>query len=159
FEAMALAEADVRGLSPGEIVAIYNYTTDDFSKINQWCRDPNSIKPETREKYKKKVEVTKQALANLPPYQGGMTMRGEIPWDEDKHKEVCLVGRTFAIPMFWSTGVKMSLGAPIQISVFGKTGKDIAAMSAKAQETEVLFAPGTKFKVIAVTGTDDEKMF
>ena len=50
---------------------------------------------------------------------------------------------------------------PLQITIFGKSGKSVGAMSDKPKETEVLFPPKTKFKVTAVDrwniGTKNEQ--
>jgi hypothetical protein len=146
-EVVALAEADVR-LTPGEVLAIYDYTTVNYTKINGYLLGSNELTTKEVETFKKRVEVAKKALANLPSYEGGMTMRGERPWEG--YKKTYVEGKTYTIPIFWSTGVKMCFTDPLQISVFGKTGKDVQAMSAKAEETEVLFPPGTTFKVITV---------
>lgn len=46
----------------------------------------------------------------------------------------------------------------VYFEIHGKTGKDISPYSQISGEREVLFKPGTKFKVDAVS-EDDEKFF
>jgi NAD:arginine ADP-ribosyltransferase len=149
YEQVAVSGANISMLSPGDVVALHNYTTNDYSSMN--LRLIKGFKDtETDKQYKKKIDATVQALKKLPSYEGGMTMRGEWFWPDDAHKAVYYSGNTFAIKPLWSTGVSMCFDfTDIQISVFGKTGKNIESISDKPKETEVLFPPGTKFKVTA----------
>ncbi len=148
YEQVAVSGSRVDQLSPGEVVALHNYTTQDYELMNKQLilGYEGGL---TGENYKKKIEAVTEALKKLPSYEGGMTLRGEWLWKKDGHKAIYFLGNTFAIKPLWSTGVKMCFATPIQISVFGKGGKDVAAMSDKPNETEVLFPPGTKFKVTA----------
>lgn len=149
LEQVNIAGADIRPLSVGDAAAIFNYTTGDFDYMNSLLYTGKHGGDDDKKQLEAKIEVTKQAMAKLPNYEGGMTMRGDMgryDWQAD-----FFVGNTFAIKAFWSTGIKMCFDwCPLQISVFGKTGKQVAAMSEKPKETEVLFAPGTKFKVLSM---------
>jgi len=148
YEQAAVSGVNVNMLSPGDVVALHNYTTPDYSGMNRALFQ--DYKNDNTGEYKKKNDATIQALKKLPSYEGGMTMRGEWLWPDNAHEKVYYLGSTFSIKAFWSTGVKMCFDyTPIQISVFGKSGKDIAGVSDKPNETEVLFPPGTTFKVTA----------
>jgi hypothetical protein len=155
YEQVAISGCDIRPLTTGDVVAIFNYTTMDYTSMNRllFGNLDNSF---DHAAYAKKNEVTMQALKKLPNYEGGMTMRGDAgryDWQTD-----FFIGNTFATKGFWSTGIKMCFDfVPLQITVFGKTGKQVAAMSEKPRETEVLFAPGTRFRVTSMYSPDLDK--
>src|SRR5262249_1688620 len=85
---VACSGADVR-LSPGEIVAIYNYTTNNYMGMNEYAQNgpkqfDEKLIPEGQdvlerrrrteahnEAMRKKVDATKAALEKLPKYNGG----------------------------------------------------------------------------------------
>jgi len=82
YEQVAVSGANVSMLSPGDVVALHNYTTNDYSSMN--LRLIKGFKDtETDKQYKKKIDATVQALKKLPSYEGGMTMRGEWFWPDD----------------------------------------------------------------------------
>jgi hypothetical protein len=148
YEQVAISGCDIRPLTTGDVVAIFNYTTMDYVAMNRLLFGKLDKKFD-HAAYAKKNEMTIQALKKLPNYEGGMTMRGdcgEYDWQAD-----FFVGNTFAVKGFWSTGIKMCFDRTLlQITVFGKTGKQVSAMSDKPRETEVLFVPGTKFRVTSM---------
>ena len=149
YEYVALSGKNLKHLSPGEVAAVFNYSTNDYSSINACCRNGNFMyQGQVSETLKQKIQVTDQTLAKLPNYTGGMTMRGQFPWD-GWEKEV-KVGQIYRPKAYWSTGVKMSFDYPIQWSVFGKSGKSIEAMSEKPYETEVLFPREAEFMVLSL---------
>lgn len=155
YEAVAIAGADLSELSPGEVVAIFNYTTQDFQDMNQHCREKFKDK-ESSELYDRKNGIALQALTKMNPDKkyDGICMRGENLWKG--HEERYRLDNTFTINQFWSTGIKMCFDwAPLQITIFGKSGMRVEAMSEKPDETEVLFPVGTKFKV---TGRHEVKV-
>jgi hypothetical protein len=136
-------------LSPGEMVAIYNYTTGDYKKMNGYLLglSLDSMSDAEKEQYRIRAEEAKKAMAKLPNWGGGMTMRGEYLWPGWEAQYT--VGSTFAIKLFWSTSnTTGTLWGDLAINVKGKQGKDVSAVSNAPNEREVLFPPGTKFRVV-----------
>jgi hypothetical protein len=144
----ALQSPAGKKLSPGEMVAIYNYTTGDYKQMNGFLLGANldAMSDGEKDQYLIKAEQAQKALQKLPAWNGGQTMRGEYVWPgwEQQYK----VGNTFALRIFWSTSdTAGTLWGELAITVKGKQGRDVSAVSDKPLEREVLFPPGTKFRV------------
>jgi hypothetical protein len=133
-------------LSPGEALAIYTYTSNDFEKINGRLL---GYKPPANQAAEAQIKImTEQAtkaLAKLDNYVG-ITKRGDK--DFNGADAQFALNNTFKIKAFWSTGVGYSFPYKWQTTIHGKTGKDIKPISNFPKEAEVLFPPGTEFKVI-----------
>lgn len=145
---------EINLLTPGEVVAINTYTTDDYQQMNGYLfgmnplpppKDPLLLPP-TEDQVKIKNQQTIDALKKLPNWTGGVTRRGSGPFPND-NLEFAL-NNIFAIKAFWSTDKKQPFPGKWQIWVDGKTGKNVAMMSHYPKEDEVLFPPGTRFEVI-----------
>ncbi len=144
---------EINLLTLGEAVAIHTYTTNDYKQMNGFLYgktpldppDPPLLMP-TEDQIKIKNKQAADALEKLPDWTGGMTKRGDrgFPGDDVEFA----LNNTFTIKGFWSTDKKKPFPGKWQISIFGKTGKNVAMLSAFPKEDEVLFPPGTKFKVI-----------
>ena len=139
-------------LSPGEAVAIYTYTSDDYKKINGRLIGYQPPANQVEEaQIKIMTEQATKALAKLDNYVG-ITKRGDKDFngaDAQFTKD-----NVFKIKAFWSTGVGFSFPGMWQITINGKTGKDVKPISNYPKEAEVLFPPGTEFKVIARDDTE-----
>ena len=138
---------NMKTLSPGENVAVYTYTSDDYTEMNALLLGLPQAPTVDLAKVKIKNDITIQALAKLPNYPPGITKRGEKPWpgaDAQYTKD-----NVFAVRAFWSTGVGFNFPGVYQIAIHGKTGKNVATLSKFPNEAEVLFAPGTRFKVLS----------
>ncbi|MBN9508738.1 MAG: hypothetical protein J0I21_06400 [Alphaproteobacteria bacterium] len=144
-------------LSPGEMVAVYTYTTNDFKEMNALLLGLPSapIGKQKADTEIKNAEAAK-AVQKLPPYGGGVTRRGESEWPgADAQYQP---GNVFTVKAFWSTGVGYNFPGKYQISVHGNTGRNVAPMSAYPKESEVLFVPGTQFRVLSRDGSDPTKI-
>jgi hypothetical protein len=152
----------VNKLSPGELVAIRSYT-DDLPPVPQHFKQINGMligydKPQDdkkKQQLEQMVEQAKKALAKLEDHTAWPTKRGEKKWSgaEARYKQ----DNEFTIESFWSTG--NGFAGEWQITVWGKTGKKVADASYFGEkEEEVLFPPGTKFKVIKVEQITSDKM-
>ena len=132
-------------LSPGEQVAIFTYTSNDYKDMNGMLLGLITPDGEEKEELEIKCAQTAEALKKLPAYIG-VTRRGERSWpgvDDQYVKD-----NVFTVKSFWSSGVGFKFSGKYQISIDGKSGKDVASISNYPNESEVLFSPGTKFKVI-----------
>jgi hypothetical protein len=146
--AKAFGAPEIRKLSPGEAVALFSYTTGDYEGMNDLLNEitvPDDKKE--REKIEIKIDTALKAMAKLPASPVSPVQRGEKPWQGAEARYVA--GNEFTIKAFWSTGNGFSFGGIWQITVShkGTTGKNVAAFSNLPGESEILFPPGTKFRV------------
>jgi hypothetical protein len=153
---------EINSLTPGEAVALYTWTTEDYKGMNALLMSGAKPQNEGSRNIQIKVEEAIKALAKLPPYPVSPTGRGEGRWGEEegddlKGKDVdqYTQGHEFAVKTFWATGVGFSFPGFWQITVFGKSGKNIKPLSQHTDESEILFAPGTKFRVKSVKLSKD----
>jgi hypothetical protein len=133
-------------LSLGEQVAVFTYTKQDYKEMNAYLL---GLAPELKENEKKIVKIkcdeAAAAIGKLEPYVG-ISTRGERDWPGADQQYV--VGNEFAVKSFWSSGVGFSFGGKFVITIEGKSGRDVAGLSNSPNEAEILFAPGTKFRVV-----------
>lgn len=150
--AKASGSPDIELLSPGEAVAIFSYTGSDYIKMNTLLRT-GTIEGDDKVKEATlvKIEQAVKAMAKLPVHPVTPSTRGERAWPPDDAVQYT-VGNEFAVKTFWSTGVGFDFGGPWRITVHGKSGRNVAPLSNAPGECEVLFAPGTRFRVKSVTG-------
>jgi hypothetical protein len=139
-------------LSPGEAVAIYTYTGDDYQKMQGLLLGYQMPQTQAeRGRIDIMIDQAKKVLAKLDNYGSWPTRRGDrdfIGADAQYKKD-----NEFTTKAFWSTGVGFSFSGKWQITIFGKTqtpsaGKEVKPLSNYPKEAEVLFPPGTKFRVI-----------
>lgn len=154
--------ANLNALSPGEMAAIYTYTANDYQDMNGVLlniplKTPPDDTAERRDQAGIKNEQTVRAVSKLPTFPPGITKRGESGWPgaDAQYAE----GNSFTIRQFWSTGVGFNFPGIYQISVHGKTGRNVANMSAFPAEAEVLFLPGTTFRVLSNKKDASERIF
>jgi hypothetical protein len=153
---------DFRPLEAADLLAIYTYTTPDgdYQAMHQLLLGK---RPEDK-KIRAKIDFCLNAMKKLPDYPAAasplfrLENGGKYPWQEQ-----FVIGKTFTIKIFWSTGKNngvdtegMDPGPILNITVYGKSGKDVAKMSGAQGEGggEVLFPPGTKFQTIDVDDPD-----
>ncbi|HEX5328054.1 MAG TPA: hypothetical protein VFW75_15410, partial [Acetobacteraceae bacterium] len=153
--------ANLNALSPGEMAAIYTYTANDYQDMNGVLlniplRTPPDDTQERRDQAGIKNEHTLRAVSKLPTFPPGITKRGESQWAgaDAQYRE----GNSFTIRQFWSTGVGFNFPGVYQISVHGKTGRNVANMSAFPAEAEVLYLPGTTFRVMSRREESQERI-
>ncbi len=143
--------ADISTLNPALGAAVAEYTTSAYTDINEILLGIGRQRDDGRKaECKALTDVVVESLKRLPKFDNWPTNRGEKPWpgSDAQYKK----GNTFQIRAFWSTGVGFKFDGSLQITITGtdkSTGKDVAAFSRFPNEREVLFPPGTKFKVIS----------
>ncbi len=144
--------ANTSTVSPGELVAIYTYTTNDYKQMNGTLIGYYTPKtPKEKQQIDIKNEEGKKALEKLPKYTAGITQRGEEPWagaDAQYTKD-----NVFTTKAFWSTGVGFKFDGLYQIAISGTSGRSVGSFSAYPKESEVLYPPGVRFKVLSRTDT------
>ena len=137
------------GLTQPEIVAIYEYTTDaDFiEKFNALMRDDPRAATAMHGGF---ITVLGNGLAKLPPHPG-QVWRGSGILPPYIMGTLRTVGTTFRPGYFWSTAhARRGLEEyprEIVFDIQSKIGKNIAWLSAKGRDYEVLFPPHAAFRV------------
>jgi hypothetical protein len=154
-DAAAAAQAihpELAGLTTEELVAIRAYTGESWSSINAALRlkDGKALLRQGR-----MIGAMRSGLAKLPTYSGRVTRTIGMSVDDAAKRYV--VGETVVEDGFTSTTkgppVKQREGN-ISISIESKTGRDVTSIAVH-KEGEILFPPGTKFKVTEATRIQD----
>ncbi len=143
-----------------DLLALKRYTNVDYGFINAYLRtgSEESIKNAYALKgdnYKNKISYAdfknaalnqikkaENALSRMPVFKGTVIRGTDI--NPDNYK----VGQTVTEKGFTSTTKNSNYGGDVKFVIQSKTGRDIDRISDyKGSENEVLFKPGTKFKV------------
>lgn len=132
--------------------ALRHYTTaEGVEALNRFLRRPADTPPERRDELRRLVDDAVAGLAALPRFDGvsyrGTTLpAADLPrWQP---------GAVVADRGFASTSASASVaeafraGGNAFITIAGRSGADIRALSSFRHEAEVLFAPGTRFRVL-----------
>jgi DNA uptake protein ComE-like DNA-binding protein len=138
---------DEHGLSYEEVVAVYAYSRQDYADINTGLRGQD---PEQLEAYRAQIAVTNSALSKLPPARGSVFRRVQVGDWLDEYQEGAVV--TEKAYTSTSNDYDTMLGhagkGSVEFVMRSRTGRDITQLSGKGElENEVLFAPGTRFRV------------
>ena len=134
-----------------EVMGIYSYTTNDiYKKLNATLRRG---KVADKKKYGPMVEIINSGLKKLPKFVGQVVRfekkKSVNSWGEGKVKTFKAYTSSSKKKGFcWSGNVKLKIKS--------KTGRFIGMMSRYKNEQEVLFLPGTKFKVTKRTKATKE---
>lgn len=155
-----------KGISPAEALAIHRYTGDDYSPMNRQRRGESDD-----ERLAFLNKTCDEALAKMPLYPDAAwpTFRIETAWSQDVVVNRYGEGRQFTCGILWSTGargvaaINLSGSPTFTHVIYGKKGRDVAALSANAFEGatentdvkasaksgrgEVLFPADSKFLV------------
>lgn len=133
----------LKKLSDDQIGALYGYTTNEgYSAINPALRGVTELTPNL-EAFANHATA---GLLKLPAY-AGETSRGiaELPASVLNQNQI---GNVVSDPAFMSTSATEPFAGNININIKGTSGKDINFLSQYPNEAEVLYPPGTKFKVV-----------
>ena len=139
-------------LSEAEQAAIRDYTDKGYERMNHQLRDHELTAPMAR-----KVATLIAALDRLPPFRGDVYRGTTIP-DPRVLEKYRAVGSEVVEDAFVSSSrsaLKMYIGN-VFFLIESKQGRDISRWSANPEEEEVLFRPGTRFKVLAFEEREDD---
>jgi NAD:arginine ADP-ribosyltransferase len=138
-------------LSPEQRAAILDYSDSGYQRINRALRDGTVSRS-----LAKKVSILAAALNQLPDFRGDVFRGAQI--DPDLLAPYQDVGNTIVEPAFISPSrspSKAFLGNA-RFYILSKRGKEIHRWSAYRDEEEVLFPPGTKFKILEYSRDGDD---
>ena len=137
---------ELAGVPIAELIAIRGYTSEDYWKLNQALRSGD---PAAQAKYDTYVVAAAAGLAKMPAFQGTVFRGSKLPPDILANYQV---GKTVTEHAFTSTAAAptAAFDGNAKFVIQSKTGVDVAKLSVYAHEQEVLFRPGTQFKVLDV---------
>ena len=168
----------LRRLPAHELEALYEYTHFDYVQLNAVLRgdlantsplarlamqlppgDPDRQRfmaeyDQALPHYLEKVRRVSAALAQFPSHDGTSYRTIHYPVDSERFRLYTTVGAEVSDPAFVSTSADASYQRRpddnLRIEIRGTTGKRIDALSSQPGEHEVLFQPGTRFRVTRV---------
>jgi hypothetical protein len=159
------------GITDDQMVAIQGYTSQDYLAVNKVLPQPEADPAQTA-KLTGYVESIRGGLNNLPSYEGevfrGTAMSQRI-WGmwQQAHAE----GGTVSDAAFSSSSKDEQVAedflaktrdtskVPVFCRILSRTGKQVEFLSRTANEAEVLFNAGAKFKIVYIedgVGPDGE---
>jgi hypothetical protein len=149
--------AERSGLSDGEFFALALYTADDYVPMNAALRGDAAKWKE----YSSQIYGTASALSKLKSYANTDTVYRTELADAAKlpiFLKTYEVGNYVLETPFLSTSTDSELDfvspkvgkVQLKYSIVSKTGVDVKNLSSETSEGEVLFAPGTVFRVTSV---------
>ena len=135
------------GMNDPELTGVYAYTTEDSSwsyhRVNPGLRSKDAAQIADVRDYRDTVNA---ALAKLPDHVGTVRRGTDLPAEVLAEHQV---GATVTYKAFTSTSTAGGYGRPHRFVIQSKRGKLIERYSGHQSENEVLFAAGTRFKVLA----------
>jgi len=150
------------GITDEQMVAIQAYTSQDYLALNKVMRQPDAD-PEQTARLAGYVEAVRSGLDALPSYEGevyrgtAMSQRLWAMWEQ-----AAADGGTVSDAAFSSSSKDTEVAEdflrktrdPSKVSVYcriqSRTGKQIEFLSRTANEAEVLFNSGAKFKILYI---------
>nr|WP_246401110.1 ADP-ribosyltransferase domain-containing protein [Jiangella mangrovi] len=142
----------VQPLTAAQIRALHFYTTvEGVEEINRHLRRPQQTPAERRDDLQRLVDDAVAGLAALPRFDG-VSFRGTTLPAADLPR--WRPGAVVADRGFASSSASAPVaeafrrGGNAFLTIAGRTGADIRSLSFFAHEAEVLFAPGTRFRVV-----------
>jgi hypothetical protein len=146
-------------LTDDELVALFGYTGGDYRKLNAALR--GDLSPEDAAKLGPYAEKVKSGLEKLPPHEGvayrGMAMSPERleEYLEKSESQEPIADKGFSSASTSEEAALHSLKkndaegkVKVMVEVRSSKGRDVTALSQNPHEQEVLFAPGSKFKIV-----------
>jgi len=145
IEALKTDHPELAGIPDEQLIAIRGYTSNDYAILNKALREKD-VKELAR--LKPYIEGATSGLKQLPSYSGTV-LRGESGTIANYlGKE----GQVVTFDAFTSTDKVRAFPGDVELAIESRTGKEIDLISEyKRVETEVLFPPGSQFKILEVT--------
>ncbi|SDU89449.1 ADP-ribosyltransferase domain-containing protein [Jiangella alkaliphila] len=135
----------------------YYTTVEGVDEVNAFLRRPDDTPPQRRADLRRLVDDAVAGLAALPRFTGVVYRGTSLPAAQLPRWRP---GVVVADSGFASASASASVaeafraGGNAFITIVGRTGADIRALSSFAHEAEVLFPPGTRFRVVGRSWDD-----
>jgi len=141
------------GLADDSLVGIYAYTGPDYKIMNTVYRISSAAGPAARSSLRPLVDAIEEGLGKLPAYTG-WTMR-RIPMTA-RELSAFTEGRIVKEQSFVSASRRWPRpGGNVFMHIYSKSGRMIEGVSKFPGQQEVLFRPGTYFKIDKVVPEGD----
>ncbi|MBL9038797.1 MAG: hypothetical protein JNG84_09805 [Archangium sp.] len=143
---LKLANPELANISIDDLVAMRAYTGAFYREMNSGLRGTT---PETLTKLAPLIKTAASGLNKLPSYVGTVYRGASLTPDKLARY---LAGETIAEKAFLSTSTDKTtaFGGNVLFVIDAKSnGKPVKVLSQFARENEVLFGPGTEFKVLS----------
>jgi hypothetical protein len=162
-EMVALMRDNIGKLTNEQLAAIQGYTSQDYKSINAVMRNPNADPAKTA-RLAGYISAISSGLAALPSYEGEVyrgTAMSQRVWSD--WERAYAAGTPVSDAAFSSSSKSEAVAedfldqtrADGKVSVFCKiqsrSGKQVEFLSKTANEVEVLFRGGAKFKIVYIT--------
>ncbi|RIQ26858.1 ADP-ribosyltransferase domain-containing protein [Jiangella rhizosphaerae] len=145
-------------LTAAQARAIHHYTTiEGVEEMNAYLRRPHDVPAGRQAELRRLVDDAVAGLAALPRFTGVAYRGTSLP---DPQLPRWRPGVIVADRGFASASASVSVaeafrgGGNALIAIVGRSGADIRALSSFAHEAEVLYPPGTRFRVVARSWDD-----
>jgi hypothetical protein len=153
IESLKLAHPELKGIPTEELIALRGYTTSDYQMLNKALR---SRDPEELVRLKPYIDKATAALEDMPAHKGTVFrgVRELTPEQLGRYKP----GEVITEPAFTSasTAAEQAFAGKVLVVIESETGKSVELVSRYAYEKEVLFPPGTRFRVLAVDKVEND---
>jgi hypothetical protein len=145
-DAARRANPELQDVPTEDLVAVRGYTSDDYRELNSALRTGDAAELSRLDPY---IRTATSGLNQLPAYRGTV-FRGTHLSDEAAANYV--PGATVTERAFTSTSSELGAEFPgnTKFVIQSQTGRDVSQLSEFADEKEILFAPGTQFRVLGV---------
>ena len=145
-----------RILTLDEFTAIHAYTVDYYSSMNQSMRNDEVFDPQWRAvAWKTQQALQKLDENRLMPTTNKLFFRGITAFAlEGKHEDDLFVDLAFSSTTSDAAHAKKfeeKSPSGVLLHIFGRTGVPLFGMTAYNSENEVLFHPGTQFRILLQT--------
>lgn len=147
YKAKAMAQTnEFAQLHVQETASIIEYTSNSFTVLNGALRSKTA---EQIAEHKVIIESAVDGLKKLPPFEGTSYRGTRLPLDMRNRLQV---GDTFEDEAFLSTSsdARAAFDGNTTFTIQGKTGRSVESISEFSGEKEILFMPGTKFRITKI---------
>lgn len=143
---VALDDPRVQLLEDHEMIALNEYTEQSFFAFNGDLRSGNPSASTTAQ-----CDAMLSGLAKLPDFTGTCHRGVSLPKNSDQQHRVNMTVSDLAFTST-SSSTDQAFAGTHQIAIQSSHGKDISFLSSREHEKEVLFPPGTQFRVLSRDG-------
>lgn len=168
----AATDPIVKSLPASQRNALSDYTGAAYESVNAYLRDPVKFEKtngaEAAQRAAKSAALTRSAMARMPRAPADMVLfRGLSLERDDVQADALASGGELTFPSFGSFSrsprVARSFAAQKDVSVFYRvrrhqSGVLVEGISQIAGENEVIFPPGTRFRIVARQRVSNEAL-
>ncbi|HRW99963.1 MAG TPA: ADP-ribosyltransferase [Cyclobacteriaceae bacterium] len=147
IEAIKANHPELANIPIDDLIAIRGYTAEDYAQLNLALRRGD---PEQLARLQTQIQNATSGLRQLPAHRG--TVHRAVSLSDDMAARY-RPGRVVAEPSFTSAsmpGGTYQRGGNTLMIIESSTGRDVSLVARHLTEREILFAPGTRFRVVSV---------